>query len=357
MFKKIYVPIDNSDYSNRAGDVAVMLGKMFGATLVGGHVYAARLHGDRFKQMEVGLPGRYVEGGKLEQQREAHNSLMALGLKLISDSYLDILERKCQQAGVTFERKTFDGRHYRVLSDDIEASGYDLVVMGALGIGAVKESLIGSVCERLVRRITTDALIVKPASSSNGTGGPIVAAIDGSPWSFAGLKTALNLSKALERPVEAVAVYDPYLHRALFSSIVKVLSERAAQVFRFQEQERLHEEIIDRGLAKIYQSHLETAQQMAKEDGVGLKITLLDGKVFEKILHHIRDTSAWLLVIGRDGIHSGEWDGVDLGSNAENLLRLAPCNVYLCGRKLSPAVDAQVGFSNKGLRGSEERGM
>jgi len=337
MYKKIYVPVDNSEHSNRASDIAVMLGKKFGATLVGSHVYAAQLHDHRFRQMESGLPDKYREEGRLDQQRQAHGSLIATGLKLISDSYLDVVERKCQEAELPFERKIFDGRHYRVLVEDIQRSDCDLVVMGALGMGAVKESLIGSVCERVVRRITTDALIVKSQSPVNGTGGAIVVAIDGSRRSFAGLKIALGLAKVFERSVEAVAVYDPYLHHSLFTEIVKVLSEQAAKVFRFAAQERLHEEIIDKGLAKIYQSHLECAANVAEEDGVDLKVKLLTGKAFEKILHYVHETEPWLLVLGRCGMHSPE-EEVDLGSNTENLLRLAPCHVYLCGQRFSPPV-------------------
>ena len=59
MFRKIYVPVDNSDYSNRAIDLAVELGRAFGSTLTGCHVYAARLHDYRFKQMEYTLPEEY----------------------------------------------------------------------------------------------------------------------------------------------------------------------------------------------------------------------------------------------------------------------------------------------------------
>ena len=42
------------------------------------------------------------------------------------------------------------------LAEDIQASDYDLVIMGALGMGAVKDSLLGGVVERVVRRIQTD---------------------------------------------------------------------------------------------------------------------------------------------------------------------------------------------------------
>lgn len=340
MFKKIYVPVDNSEHSNRAIELAVEIGRKFGATLVGSHVFAARLHDYHFKQMEYTLPEEYLEEAELERQQQIHNSLIALGLKLISDSYLDVMERRCQEVGLTFERKTFDGKHYKVLIEDIQGSDYDLAVIGALGMGAVKESLIGSVCERVVRRIATDTLVVKSLAPLHSGGGAILVGIDGSPQSFAGLKVALSLGKAMGRRVEAVAVYDPYFHYSVFGGIVRVLSEQAAKVFRFKEQEKLHEEIIDTGLAKIYQSHLDIARKMAAEDGVDLKITLLDGKAFERILHYVRKTEPWLLIIGRTGVH-GEKDAVDLGSNAENLLRLAPCHVYLCGRKFSPPMDVR----------------
>ena len=56
MYKSIYVPVDNSDHSNRAVACALALGKAFSAKLVGCHVYAAKLHDYRFRQMEYTLP-------------------------------------------------------------------------------------------------------------------------------------------------------------------------------------------------------------------------------------------------------------------------------------------------------------
>jgi nucleotide-binding universal stress UspA family protein len=140
--------------------------------------------------------------------------------------------------------------------------------------------------------------------------------------------------------VQAVAVYDPYLHYAMFNGIVGVLNEKASKIFRFKEQEQLHEEIIDTGLAKIYQSHLEIARKLAADEGVDLQITLLDGKCFEKILTFARKEQPLLLIIGRVGVHSDEHE-VDLGSNTENLMRLAPCNVLLTGGKFYPPLDVK----------------
>jgi nucleotide-binding universal stress UspA family protein len=343
-FRKIYVPVDNSDYSNRAIDLAVEVGRAFGSSLVGCHVYAARLHDYRFKQMEYTLPDEYKDETELERQRKIHDSLIAMGLQLISDSYLDVMRKRAEAAGLPFEPRMMDGKHYKALVDDVRAGDADLVVMGALGLGAVKDSLLGSVTERFVRRVPVDTLVVRrleaPEEPAPGGPGAIVVGLDGSPQSFHGLRLGLALGRALGRPVQAVAVYDPYLHYAMFNGIVGVLSEKAAKVFRFKEQEQLHEEVIDTGLAKIYQSHLEIARKLAREEGMDLGITLLDGKCFEKLLQFCRQEQPWLLILGRVGVHSDEHE-TDLGSNTENLLRLAPCNVLLTGGKFYPPLDVK----------------
>jgi nucleotide-binding universal stress UspA family protein len=340
MYANILVPVDNSEHSNRAIDLAVELGQAFRARLTGCHVYAARLHDYRFKQMEYTLPEEYKDEHELERQRKIHDSLIAMGLQLISDSYLDVMGKKAEAAGLSFQRKMFDGKHYKALIDDAQASAYDLVIMGALGMGAVKDSQLGSVTERFVRKVSTDVLVVRNADPLRDQQGAIVVGVDGSPQSFQGLKIGIALARALGRPVHAVAVYDPYLHYAMFNGIVGVLNEKASKIFRFKEQEQLHEEIIDTGLAKIYQSHLEIARKLAADEGVDLAITLLDGKCFEKMLTYCRKEQPWLLILGRIGVHSEEGE-VDLGSNTENLLRLAPCNVLLTGGKFYPPLDVK----------------
>ncbi|HSE96344.1 MAG TPA: universal stress protein [Methylomirabilota bacterium] len=340
MFRKIYVPVDNSDYSNRAIDLAVEVGQAFGSSLVGCHVYAARLHDYRFKQMEYTLPDEYKDETELERQRKIHDSLIAMGLQLISDSYLEVMRGKAEAAGLSFEPRMMDGKHYQALIEDVRGGDYDLVIMGALGLGAVRDSQLGSVTERFVRRVPVDTLVVRNLEPREAQSGAIVVGLDGSPQSFNGLRLGITLSRTLGRSLHAVAVYDPYLHYAMFNGIVGVLMEKASKVFRFQEQEQLHEEIIDTGLAKIYQSHLEIARKLAREEGVDLAITLLDGKCFEKVLQFCRKEQPWLLVLGRVGVHS-DVNEADLGSNTENLLRLAPCNVLLTGGRFYPPLDVK----------------
>jgi nucleotide-binding universal stress UspA family protein/Zn finger protein HypA/HybF involved in hydrogenase expression len=357
MYNKIYVPVDNSDHSNRAIEAAVTVGKAFESTLVGCHVYAARMHDYRFKQMEYTLPDEYLDEVELERQRKIHDSLITLGLKLISESYLDQMQNLCRENNLAFEPRMMDGKHHTEIVRDIQSNDYDLVVMGALGLGRVRDSEIGSVCERVTRTANRDVWVVKHLPKKDEPeGDTILVGIDGSPQSFGALQTALKLARQFGKRVEIIGVYDPYLHYSVFHGIVGVLSERASKVFRFEEQNQLHEEIIDTGLAQIYQSHLDVAEKMALEFGEGTVVTktLLDGKAFQKVLDHVRKTNPWLLVIGRIGVHSPA-DETGLGSNAENLLRRASCDVLLSTTLAYPEVDLRAEQSIKWTPEAEKR--
>src|SRR5207245_7782279 len=99
VYEKVYVPLDNSDHSNAAIEVAVRLAGATEARLVGSHVYAARMHDVRFKQMEFTLPEEYQDEQELERQRKIHDSLITRGLQLISDPYLDVMKAASHRAG------------------------------------------------------------------------------------------------------------------------------------------------------------------------------------------------------------------------------------------------------------------
>src|SRR5580765_7803591 len=355
MYKSIYVPVDNSDHSNRAVSNAVALGKAYSAKLVGCHVYAAKLHDYRFRQMEYTLPEEYIDEVELERQRKIHDSLITMGLKLISDSYLDGMSRLCGEASLEFEPRMMDGKHHAEILKDLEGSDHDLVVIGALGIGRARDSVIGSVCERVARQCDRDVWVVKHVPEKDEPErDTILVGLDGSPQSFGAFMTAVDLARAFGKKVETIAVYDPYLHYSVFNGIVGVLTEQAAKVFRFEEQNQLHEEIIDTGLAQIYQSHLEVAERMAKDEGVDVVKTLLDGKAFQKVLDHVRKTSPWLLVVGRIGVHSPATE-TGLGSNSENLLRACPCDILLTTRLEVPQLDVKAEESIRWTPEAEER--
>src|SRR5687767_12889269 len=201
--------------------------------------------------------------------------------------------------------------------------------------------MIGSVCERVARQTDRDVWVVKHVPEpGEAERDKILIGVDGSPQSLGALMTAIDLVPKFGKKVEAIAVYDPYLHYSVFNGIVNVLTEQAAKVFRFEEQNQLHEEIIDTGLAQIYQSHLEVGERMASEAGVEIKKTLLDGKPFQKIIDHARKTNPCLLVRGGSAAPSPNGEKA-LGRSVENILRAAPCDVLLCARLEVPRLDVR----------------
>ena len=80
----------------------------------------------------------------LERQRKIHDSLITMGLKLISDSYLDGMSRLCRESNLEFEPRMMDGKHHIEILKDLAGSQHDLVVIGALGVGRARDSVIAN---------------------------------------------------------------------------------------------------------------------------------------------------------------------------------------------------------------------
>ena len=325
MYKKILIPVDNSRYSPWCTEMGIALARGLGSTLTGSHVYSASMHDRRFKDMEAGLPGPYRQEERLRQSRQVHGSLIGEGLKLISRAYLDAFKKECAEAGVPYGVDLAEGKNWLEILRQARAGGYGLVIMGILGLGAVNGSQIGGVCERVARKAPTDVLAVKNGA---GLSGRIIVAIDGSDAALAAFRKALRLASAFGAEIEAVAVYDPHFHRKAFEALVTVLSEEDRKIFKFEQQQRLHDEIIDDGLGKVYQEALDWAVEEGLKSGVSIKATLLAGKAVHELQKYLEKDPPCLLVAGRFGAHRAEES--DIGNTAENLLRAAPCNVLLC---------------------------
>jgi nucleotide-binding universal stress UspA family protein len=373
----VLVPVDNSDPSNWAVDRAIELCRQSGGRITGNHVYAARLHDVRFRQLETGLPAQFQTPDEIKRQRKVHDKLIEKGLQLISDSFLDQTDKRCQAAGVPLTRQLLEGINYeeivreanrgdgrlpsligfdpniaqrydggdrvrsdvrlgsdgRIVGEDEDladkragSSGraYDLLVIGAHGIGRQ----LGGVVARVARGVEKDVLLVRDGRAL--AGGKFLVAVDGSSYSYRALRAALELARRFRATLYVCSAFDVEYHHAVFHNIKDVLSATAKKVFKFEEQEELHNNIIDKGLLKLCQAHLKRAEVMAREFAdVPLVTQILIGKPFQVILQWAEEVQPSLLVIGRHGAH--RIDGTDTGSQAENLLRLAPCNVLVTG--------------------------
>jgi nucleotide-binding universal stress UspA family protein len=380
-YQEVFVPVDNSQHSDWAVDRAIEICRASGGRITGNHVYAARLHDIRFRQLETGLPAQFQTPEEIKRQRKVHDKLIEKGLQLIADSFLDQLAKRCDAASVPLTRQLLEGINYeeivkevnrgegrlpgligfdpnraagydggaktrgdvrlgddgRIVAEDEDAAAkvvgssgrrYDLVVIGAHGLGRQPYSQLGGVVARALRGIEKDILIVRDDKPLYG--GRFMVCVDGSSYAYKAMRSALELAQRFGGSLYVCSAFDVEYHHVVFGNIKDVLSVQASKVFKFEEQEELHNNIIDKGLLKLCQANLKRAEVMAREfPDVAITTQILVGKPFQVVMQWAEEVKPSLLILARHGAH--RIDGTDLGSQAENLVRLAPCNVLLTG--------------------------
>src|SRR5260370_3452424 len=119
VYREIFVPVDNSQHSDWAGERAMELCRQSDGQITGTQVYAARLHDVRFRQLETGLPARFQTPDEIKKQRKIHDKLIEKGLQLIADSFLDRLGQRCQAAGVGLTRQLLEGINYEEVVNEV----------------------------------------------------------------------------------------------------------------------------------------------------------------------------------------------------------------------------------------------
>ena len=381
MYREIFVPVDNSGHSQWAVERAIEICHRSEGQITGNHVYAARLHDVRFRQLETGLPAQFQTDAEIKRQRKIHDKLIEKGLQLISDSFLDQTEKLCDKAGVPLTRQLLEGINYeeiiseanrgagrlpsligfdpniadkydggengrsdvllgedgRIVAEDEELdkklageSGrdYDLVTIGAHGIGQQPYSQMGGVVSRVLRKVEKDTLLIR--NDRPLAEGRWMVCVDGSSYAYKAVRVALEMAREFGAKLYVCSAFDVEYHHVVFGNIKDVLSAQAAKVFKFEEQEELHNNIIDKGLLKLCQANLKRAEIMANEfPDVEIETQILIGKPFQCILQWAEEVDPSLLILARHGGH--RIDDTDMGSQAENLCRLSPTNVLLIG--------------------------
>src|SRR5205814_1444302 len=224
--------------------------------------------------------------------------LIEKGLQLIADSFLDQLAMRCERVGVPVTRQLLEGINYEEIVREVNRGEGRLP--GLIGFDPNRAAgYDGGAKTRSDVRL--------------GENGRIVAEEE---------DEAAKLVGSSGRKYDLVAIGA----HVLFGNIKDVLSVQASKVFKFEEQEELHNNIIDKGLLKLCQANLKRAEVMAQQfSDVPIKTQILVGKPFQVIMQWAEEIKPSLLIIGRHGAH--RIDGTELGSQAENLVRLAPSNV------------------------------
>ena len=325
MYEQILVALDGSESSRYAGDAAVTVAAATGSSIIACHIYGVEVHRRRFSEMEPGLPEKFQEKETLTDLRTAHDRLMHEGFRALSAGYVEDFVTSSRNAGITVESVAMEGRNYTGILHLAKKNRCDLISLGADGLGAIGNGMLGGTTSRVLRNAPCDVLVARCAPHK----GPLLTGVDGSVEAIKAVAKAVALGRAMKRPVHLVAAYDPDFHTRVFGAMAQSLSPERQEEVGLTGQERLHDDIINDGLGKLYTEFLHEAEHRFIADGVTIKTFLVTGKAYHALDSKARDCGADLIVVSRHGNHREFCSR--LGSNAEGLLRTTSANVLLVG--------------------------
>lgn len=325
MYDRILVALDGSKSSRHAGEAAIVLATAMGSSVTACHIYGVDIHRHRFIDMEPGLPANYQQKETLSELRTAHDRLIREGFLALSAGYVDDFMNSARNAGIAAESVAFEGRSYTGILHLAKTRRCDLICLGADGLGAIGNGMLGGTTTRVLYSAPCDVLIARNEPSNR----MILTGVDGSPEALKSVAIAVKLGAAMRKEVRMVAAYDPDFHTQVFGAVAESLSPERQKETGLIDQEKLHDEIINDGLGKLYTDFLNEAVQRFNNEDVDVTTSLVTGKAYHALDTQARNLDADLIVISRHGHHREP--SSHLGSNAEGLLRTTSTNVLLVG--------------------------
>ena len=136
--KKILVPLDGSGNSFRGLDYAIYLARQCGATLTGINVIP-------FYPKTLLLTPITYEKELAKKAKE----------------FMEKAKTRCAQNGIVFEEKITDGHEVEEIIGFAKEKKFDIIVIGARGLGSVKEVFLGSISNGVLHKSKIPVLIVR----------------------------------------------------------------------------------------------------------------------------------------------------------------------------------------------------
>jgi nucleotide-binding universal stress UspA family protein len=296
---RILCPVDFSDTSSRALDVATAAARWYGARLDVLHVHQEQLPVDIIPSLAAAPAVQYAS-------REAvHAEIHSLATRFVE---------RALAAGVPVDLAVRD--HSSVHEAILEYAAQrrpDLIVLGTHGRSGLERWLLGSTADRIVRTASCPVMVVPPRADNLVSPGDvefdsILCGVDFSEGSLSALEWAMSLAEEADAHLTLLNVIEvpPELEAGEFSAPADVAAVRAEAEAR--RLVKLRELVPD---AVREYSHVHTA--------------VAEGSAYREILRAARERRSDLIVVGTQG--RGAVDRLVFGSNAQQVIRAAPCAV------------------------------
>jgi nucleotide-binding universal stress UspA family protein len=155
VFEKILVPLDGSDHSLKALEVAARLAEKFSGKVTLIHVFSVSVQPVMMPEPStsgsVGMP--ILTGAEVSRMIEVAQNV---GNRILEDG-----ERRIQSESVHVKKMLVEGHAVQEIVREANESSYDLIVLGARGISHVREILLGSVTDGVIHHARCPVLVIK----------------------------------------------------------------------------------------------------------------------------------------------------------------------------------------------------
>ena len=194
-FRMILVPLDGSTFAEQALPLAMRLAEKCPAML-------------HLSLVHIPVPGWYsaaevvVLSPALEQEARDREELYLAGAA----------SRVKEKSAVPVTTSRLDGGVAAALADQVAKTGADVVIMTTHGRGGLSRLWLGSVTDRLIRRLMVPVLVVRPTESGIRTDPPlkrILVPLDGSALAETVLPSVRALASAAGAELVLAMVVEP----------------------------------------------------------------------------------------------------------------------------------------------------
>jgi len=156
LFEKILVPLDGSEHSLKALDVAVQIAKNFGGKITLIHVYSIATGPAIMPEPTTLTPPGFPVMTSAEISKVAEAARRAGG-RILTEG-----EQKVKAIEVPVEMMLNEGHVVQEIVKTAKEGKFDLIVIGARGVSHIRELLLGSTTDGVIHHATCPVLVIKP---------------------------------------------------------------------------------------------------------------------------------------------------------------------------------------------------
>lgn len=298
--KHILVPVDFSEYSDKAVEYALFLAETQGARVTLMHAIVLHQH---------------------DINEEAHlQEYEAIVKKKEQESYRQLRQQNkhAETRGITIESRIVRGVSAAdCILEFVQKQTFDLLVIGSHGRTGFKKWIYGSVAEKVLR-LSPVPVLTTHHSLKKFVLDKILVPIDFSDYSKESIHVARDLAKHYNSQLIFLHVVEQPLYPAFYATSSSPL---------FVIDPRLRED----ALKKLRDfTGVEDMKGSSEYSTVNIEHLVLEGTVYQEIVGFAEEKKVDLIVMATRGLTGMEH--LLVGSNAERVVRLASSPVLTLGR-------------------------